>query len=114
MTLTIHMGINNIQSTYTFAFSAPYIDSEEKEIMARLLAYGITPTGNKATDRATLKRVETEKAKQENIVSANKFLTVSIAEQEQIQDKKKEKRKGAQILSDYNKMFLVKYQKGNF
>lgn len=108
------MGINNIQSAYTFAFSAPCIDSEEKEIMARLLAYGVTPTGDKMTDKATLHRIESEKAKQENIVSSNKFLTVSVAEQERIQDKKKEKRKGAQILSDYNKMFLVKYQKGNF
>lgn len=112
------MRIGNIQSTYTFAFAAPYVDSEEKEIAARLLAYGETPTGDKTTDRAKLHRIELEKAKQESTVSASKFLTVSTSEQEKIQDKKKEKRKevqqspkdemkGAAILVAYNRMFLV-------
>lgn len=112
------MRIGNIQSTYTFAFAAPYIDSEEQEIAAKLLAYGETPTGDKSTDKAKLHRIEYEKAKQESTVSANKFLTVSTAEQERIQEKKKENRKingqslkeemkGASILAQYNRMFIV-------
>ena len=111
------MRIGSVQSTYTFAFAAPYVDSEEQEIAAKLLALGETPTGDKTTDRAKLHRLEYEKAKQESTVSSNKFLTVSTAEQERIQDKKKEKRKettpktdemkGAAILAEYNRMFLV-------
>ena len=82
-----------IQSSgYTFCYSAPLVDSEEKAIMDRLLAYGVTPTGDKATDKATLRRIEYEKAKQDNYVS-NKYLTVSQAECQKIQDNKKLKRK---------------------
>ena len=82
-----------IQSSgYSFAFAPPSVDSEEKAIMDRLLAYGITPTGDKTTDKATLRRIEYEKAKQDNYVS-NKYLTVSQAECQKIQDNKKLKRK---------------------
>lgn len=82
-----------IQSSgYSFAFAPPLVDSEEKAIMDRLLAYGVTPTGDKATDKATLRRIEYEKAKQDNYVS-NKYLTVSQAECQKIQDNKKLKRK---------------------
>ncbi|MCM1265821.1 MAG: hypothetical protein NC200_06445 [Candidatus Gastranaerophilales bacterium] len=81
----------NIQSTYTFAFAAPMIDSEEKEIMKKLLAYGVTPTGNKSADKAKLRQIEEKKAKEENIVSG-KFLTVSRGEEEKIQERKKERR----------------------
>lgn len=104
------MTIGNIQSTYTFAFSTPYIDTEEQEIIVKLLACGETPTGDKTTDRAKLHRIEAEKAKQENTVSANKFLTISTAEQENIQAKKKENKKlagiGAEALANYNKAFI--------
>lgn len=106
------MGIGNIQSTYTFSYAAPYVDSEAKEIAARLMAYGITPTGDKSTDRAKLHKIEAEKAKQESIVSSSKFLTVSTAEQEKIQDKKKENKKlaglGAEAMANYNKVFIKK------
>ena len=104
------MTIGNIQSTYTFAFSTPYIDTEEKEIAAKLIAYGEAPTGDKTTDRAKLHRIEAEKTKQESTVSANKFLTISTAEQENIQTKKKENRKlagiGAEAMANYNKAFI--------
>lgn len=77
---------------YTFSFGfAPVIDSEHKEIMARLRAYGESPTGDKATDRAKLRRIEEKKAKENNIVTG-KFLTVSKGEEERIQERKKEKR----------------------
>jgi len=68
------------------------IDSEEKAIMDRLWMYGCVPTGDKATDKAKLRRIEFEKAKQDNYVS-NKYLTVSAGECERIQERKKENRK---------------------
>ena len=90
---SIVMSMKVSQSNNSFSYvPMPNIDSEEKEIMDRLLAYGCTPTGDKATDRAKLRRIEEEKAKQDNYVS-NKYLTVSQAECQRIQDRKKEKRK---------------------
>ncbi len=69
--------------------SAP--DSEHQQIMRKLMAYGVTPTGNKAADKALLHEIELKLAKMENCVSS-KFLTVTKAEQEKIQEDKKEKR----------------------
>ncbi|MCR5266843.1 MAG: hypothetical protein K6E29_09680 [Cyanobacteria bacterium RUI128] len=87
------MSVKVSPTGYSFSFAPmPSIDPEEKEIMDRLLAYGCTPTGDKTTDRAKLRRIEEEKAKQDNYVS-NKYLTVSQAECQRIQDSKKEKRK---------------------
>ena len=74
------------------SFSLGGVDSEEQEIMNRLLAYGCSPTGDKATDKAMLHRIELERAKQDNYVS-NKYLTVSASECEKIQERKKENRK---------------------
>jgi len=74
------------------SFTGFCIDSEEQAIMDKLLSYGCIPTGDKATDRAKLHRIELEKAKQDNYVS-NKYLTVSSSECERIQERKKEKRK---------------------
>ena len=63
------------------------IDAEEKEIMRRLLAYGIQPTGNKSIDMATLRQVEEQKAKTESVAS-NKFYTVSLSEMEKMIEKR--------------------------
>lgn len=96
------MNVSNITpSSSFFGCSSTTIDSEEKEIMQRLLAYGYTPTGDKATDKAHLRRIEEQKAKEENVVS-NKFLTVSQAECERIQERKKEKRKLDNIVPECN------------
>lgn len=78
-------------------------DSETLEIMRRLRQYGVTPTGDKTTDKAKLHEIELKKAEQENCI-CNKFLTVSIAEQEKIQNKKKKKRieLNPELKSDYN------------
>ncbi len=96
------MNVSSVQSTYTFAFSSgASTDSEEDEIAARLLAYGEIPSGDKTTDRAKLRRIETEKAKQESVAS-NKFMTVSSQEMEKMIEKKK----GATILGNYNKAML--------
>ena len=91
------MRIDNI----TNSFNICYIDAEEKEIMRRLLEYGIQPTDNKSADMATLRQIEVQKAKTETVAS-NKFYTVSSPEMEKMIEKKK----GATILGDYNKMMI--------
>ena len=88
--LGFDMNIQNI-SSYTFSFSLPQTDKEEEEIMRRLIMYGQSPTGDKTTDKAKLRRIELQKAKENNVVTG-KFLTVSRKEEEQIQEKKKELR----------------------
>ena len=92
-----------IQSLGTVSFSCvSSIDAEEKEIMRRLLAYGITPTGNKTTDKAKLRQIELEKAKTSNCILPD-LLTVSRQEQEQIQKSKKDKKKEQILQSDIEK-----------
>lgn len=97
------MRIGNITSSFSLGCT---VDAEEKEIMRRLLVYGIQPTGNKSIDMAKLRQVEEQKAKTESVAS-NKFYTVSSSEME----KMIEKRKGATILGDYNKMMINFNQK---
>ena len=78
----INSGIINI---------AHYPDAEHRRIMRKLMAYGYTPTGNKSADTELLRRIELKQAEMENCISS-RFLTVSNAEQEKIQEKKNEKR----------------------
>ena len=85
------MNINGIGSFSIPSICGGSVDSEEKEIMRRLMAYGIKPTGDKTTDKAMLRRIELNEAKNNNFVTT-KFLTVSKSEQEEIQRKKKEKK----------------------
>ncbi len=86
------MAISKVNNyTPVQSFCVPVIDEEERRIMAKLLEYGEIPTGNKTADKTKLRNIELKKAKQEPCVS-NKFLTVTVAEQEKIQEKKKEKR----------------------
>ena len=92
------MNIQNIGFSPSIS-CCPSVDSEEKEIMRRLMAYGITPTGNKTTDKAKLREIELNKAQNSNFVIPD-LLTVSKSEQEQIQKKKKDKRKEIDKLSD--------------
>ena len=83
------MAINGISS---FSFSSGGNDPELVAIMRKLREYGIVPTGNKSNDKATLYRIEIEKAKQENVVTG-KFLTITKGQEEKIQENKKVKRK---------------------
>ena len=83
------MAINGISS---FSFSSGGNDPELVAIMRKLREYGIVPTGNKSNDKATLYRIEIEKAKQENVVTG-KFLTITKGQEEKIQENKKAKRK---------------------
>ena len=84
------MNVNNVNINSSMMFlGGP--DAEEKRIARRLLQYGITPSGNKSADRAKLHEIELKEAKKLNYIT-NKFLTVTVAEQEKILEKKKEKR----------------------
>ena len=85
------MSIQKIPSIGLFSISSGP-DNEHLEIMRRLRAYGVTPTGDKTTDKNKLREIELKKAKEATTVT-NRFYTVSIAEQEKIQEKKKEKKK---------------------
>lgn len=76
----------------SFGISACNYDFEYQEIIRRLLVYGITPTGNKTTDKAKLKEIELEKAKESSCVLP-KLFTVSLQEQEKFQLNKKENTK---------------------
>ena len=104
------MNIAGFKSNYTFYYAALGLDSEEKEIMALLLSYGITPTGDKSKDKAKLHEIEYQKATRESVVSSNKFYTVSATEQEHIQEKKNENKQimnnGSDIMANYNKAFI--------
>ncbi len=83
----------NIQGVSSVGIcSLPCVDEEEREIMRRLLAYGVNPTGNKTADKAKLREIELKKAKESNSI-LNNLLTVSKSEQEKIQAKKKAKKK---------------------
>ena len=84
------MAINGIGGFSSFSGAGN--DFELAEIARRLRLYGIIPTGNKTTDKNTLRKIELEKAKHEPTVS-NKFLLVTKGEQERIQNKKKENKK---------------------
>ena len=86
------MEVSGVKRKTTCSASCPGIDAEELLIIQKLLAYGVTPTGDKSADREKLHQIEINKAKQLNYVS-NEFLTVSSAEQEKIQERKKERRK---------------------
>lgn len=67
-------------------------DPEQKRIAKKLLEYGYLPTGDKNTDKATLRRIEIQKAKESNVILSD-LVTVSKQEQEKIQEKKKERKK---------------------
>lgn len=67
------------------------IDYEYMRIIKRLAEYGEKPSGSKTSDRIKLHELELREAEKENCITT-KFLTVSIKEQEDIQEKKKKKR----------------------
>ncbi len=86
------MEVSGVKRQSIGSISCSGMDEEEKLIFQKLLAYGVIPTGNKTIDKETLHKIELEQAKQLNYVS-NQFITVSSAEQEKIQEQKKERRK---------------------
>lgn len=101
-------------------------DEEHKRIIARLLALGVTPSGNKASDRAKLREIEMQQLKTElgttgkGSVNKSKFVTISASEIEQMKEKlqaterenkpkseEMEKRTGAQQQALLNRYFLT-------
>ena len=83
---------NNIQAISCGGFRiTATIDYEYQLIIRHLAQYGLKPSGSKSVDRTRLHKKELEQAEKEDCVSS-KFLTVTKAEQEKIQEKKKEKR----------------------
>lgn len=83
--------VNKADSCPSFGINIVY-DAEYIRIIRKLQQYGLRPSGSKSTDIRRLHEIELREAKKENCVTT-KFLTVSVSEQEKIQDKKKEKRK---------------------
>lgn len=78
-------------------------DAEHRRIMRKLMAYGYTPTGNKSADTELLRRIELKQAEMENCVSS-RFLTVTKAEQEKIQEKKKDEKLENNLEASQNTM----------
>lgn len=66
-------------------------DAEHERIIKKLQKYGIKTSGSKTLDKEKLHEIELREAQKETSVTS-KFLTVSSNEQEEIQEKKKEKR----------------------
>lgn len=75
------------------------MDEEHKRIIERMLALGLTPTGNKASDKAKLREIEMQMLKAElgskgkGSVNSAKYVTISTAEIEQIKEKLQQKAK---------------------
>ena len=83
------MAINGISC---FSLASGGNDPELIAIMRQLRRYGVVPTGIKSADKATLHRIEIQKAEQESQVTG-KFITVSRNEENKIQENKKAKKK---------------------
>ncbi len=68
-------------------------DEEYRRIIARLLELGLTPSGNKAADKAKLREIEMQKLKTElgtngkGAVNKSKYVTISSAEIDALQEK---------------------------
>ena len=81
------MSTNNVSLSVPMCICASP-DYEEQEIVRRLRAYGIEPTGNKGIDKARLHQVELLKAKEQTEPSG-KFFTISYDQEQRIINKKK-------------------------
>lgn len=66
------------------------IDEEYKRILEKLIALGITPSGNKAADKAKLRQYEMQQLKSElgsngkGNINKSDYITISASEIEQI------------------------------
>lgn len=99
------MSVNNIiASNNSYIIAASIMDYEARMIAAKLRSYGITPTGNKNKDKAKLHEIELRESKQSDYVT-NKLITVSVSEQDKIQNTKKDKQE------NLNPEKYINYQK---
>lgn len=78
--------INPIGCLNSFAINL--YDYEYKQIIRKLAQYGISPTGNKASDKAKLHEIELKQLNMCNDINFD-FLTISKDEQQKIQKNKK-------------------------
>ena len=85
------MAITGVNSSSNFNFFTAGMSDEAKQIISKLLAHGITPSGNKAVDRAKLHEIELKEAEANNCVSGD-FLTITREEEEKIFENKIENR----------------------
>ena len=80
-------SVNNVSYSHLPSVRS-VIDEEYERIMRKMMQYGMRPSGNKNIDKERLHAKELQEAQKESCIS-NKFLTVTKAEQEKIQAKKK-------------------------
>ena len=75
------------------------IDEEYKRIIEKMLELGLTPSGNKAADKAKLREIEMQQVKTElgtkgnGSVNASKYVTISSAEITNLKEKLQQKAK---------------------
>ncbi len=73
-------------------------DEEYKRIIAKLMEYGIMPSGNKSADKAKLRQIEMQKLKTElgptgsGTTNPSKYVTISASEIQQLKEKLKSKK----------------------
>ena len=86
MNISSNISVNSVSSVS----AGSGIDEEYKRIIEKLLALGITPSGNKASDKAKLHEYEMKQLKAElgsdgkGSVNKSDYITISSAEIEQI------------------------------
>ena len=85
------MAITGVNSSSNFNFFTAGLSDEAKQIISKLLAHGITPSGNKSVDRAKLHEIELKEAEKNNYVSGD-FLTITRDEEEKMLENKVENR----------------------
>lgn len=95
------MSIDNVSSS-SLCIGGP--DYELIQIMRLLMMYGVTPTGNKAADKARLHDIELTRAKSQNEPSG-RFFTISYKQEQEIIEKRR--------LLTYGSKKNYKKEKGN-
>ena len=109
------MAITSVNSSSKFNFFTSGLSDEAKQIISKLLAHGVTPSGNKSVDRAKLHEIELKEAQANNYVTGD-FLTVTREEEEKILENKLESRGQTYISEDFSNVprFLLVASKAPF
>jgi len=97
----VNSGSNSIPQ---FNFFTVGLSDEAKQIIAKLHAHGITPSGNKTVDRAKLHEIEVQEAQSNTYVTGN-FITVTKEEEQQIIERKAEAKEQPQNFEDLSNSF---------
>lgn len=92
------MNISGISSTGIISGGGG-ADEEYKRIIAKLMEYGIMPSGNKSADKAKLRQIEMQKLKTElgetgkGTTNPAKYVTISASEIQQLKEKLQSKKR---------------------